>query len=113
VSWIRAQSMAPGGCGWLSDSSSTRFLAPFRRILPTFSGIGTSLRSSRIVVIQFRRQILELLVSGVTPDPRCRDLRASSSKLVVDIAIAIAILVFIRVLLGVFHGRPVAPDGCR
>jgi YggT family protein len=82
-------------------------LAPFRRILPSFSGIDFS-PILAIVVIQFVAQILELLVSGGTPDPAFA-IFSLIEQLVIDIAIAIAILVFIRVLLGVFHADPWHP----
>ena len=82
-------------------------LAPFRRILPTFSGIDFS-PILAIVVIYFVAQILQNLVLGYGINPGGQIL-SLIEQLVVDIAIAIAVLVFIRVLLGVFHADPWHP----
>ena len=81
-------------------------LAPFRRILPTFSGIDFS-PILAIVVIYFVAQVLQLLVYGVF-NP-VQQIFGLIEQLVIDIAIAIAILVFIRVLLAVFHADPWHP----
>ena len=82
-------------------------LAPFRRILPTFSGIDFS-PILAIVVIYFVGQILQLLVLGLGVNP-AEAIFGLIEQLVVDIAIAIAILVFIRVLLAIFHADPWHP----
>lgn len=82
-------------------------LAPFRRILPTFSGIDFS-PILAIVVINFVGQILQTLVLGGGADP-VRAFGGLIAQLVVDIAIAIAILVFVRILLAVFHADPWHP----
>jgi YggT family protein len=82
-------------------------LAPFRRILPTFGGIDFS-PILAIVVIYFVAQILQDLVAGVGVDPGATAV-ALIEELVVDIAIAIAVLVFIRILLAVFHADPWHP----
>jgi YggT family protein len=82
-------------------------LAPFRRILPTFGGIDFS-PILAIVVIYFVAQILQDLVSGYGLDPGYTAV-SLIEQLVVDIAIAIAVLVFIRILLAVFHADPWHP----
>jgi YggT family protein len=82
-------------------------LAPFRRVLPTFSGIDFS-PILAIVVINFVGQILQRLVLGVGTDP-VGAIGGLIAQLVVDIAIAIAILVFVRILLAVFHADPWHP----
>lgn len=81
-------------------------LAPFRRILPSFSGIDFS-PILAIVVINFVAQLLQGLVYGYA-DPGAQ-ISSLIETLVVDIAIAIAILVFVRVLLAVFHAEPWHP----
>lgn len=82
-------------------------LAPFRRILPNFSGIDFS-PILAIVVIYFVAQILQTLVLGGGIDP-AGAVVGLVEQLVVDIAIAIAVLVFIRVLLALFHADPWHP----
>jgi YggT family protein len=82
-------------------------LAPFRKILPNFSGIDFS-PILAIVVIYFVAQILQNLVFGYTTDP-IQAIELLVEELVVDIAIAIAIIVFIRILLAVFHADPWHP----
>jgi len=82
-------------------------LAPFRRILPSFSGIDFS-PILAIVVIYFIAQILQTLVLGGGVDPAFTAV-SLVEQLVVDIAIAIAIVVFIRILLAVFHADPWHP----
>ena len=82
-------------------------LAPFRRILPTFSGIDFS-PILAIVVINFAGQILQRLVLGFGVDP-FGTVGLLIAQLVIDIAIAIAILVFIRILLAVFNADPWHP----
>ena len=82
-------------------------LAPFRRILPSFSGIDFS-PILAIVVIYFVAQILQALVLGVGVDPAFTFVNLIAT-LVVDIAIAIAVLVFVRVLLSLFHADPWHP----
>lgn len=82
-------------------------LAPFRRILPNFSGIDFS-PILAIVVIYFVAQILEALVSGGGIDPAFTFVNLIAT-VVVDIAIAIAVLVFVRVLLALFHADPWHP----
>ncbi len=81
-------------------------LAPFRRILPTFSGIDFS-PILAIVVIYFVAGILQTLVGGSL------NIGASLVNLVgqvvVDIIIAIAIIMFIRILLALFHADPWHP----
>lgn len=84
-------------------------LAPFRRILPTFSGIDFS-PILAIVVIYFVAGILQTLVLGFGSSI---DIGASVVSLigqvVVDIIIAIAVIVFIRILLALFHADPWHP----
>jgi YggT family protein len=82
-------------------------LAPFRRILPNFSGIDFS-PILAIVIIYFVAQILQTLVLGGGIDPAGAAV-GLVEQLVVDIAIAIAVLVFIRVLLALFHADPWHP----
>jgi YggT family protein len=82
-------------------------LAPFRRILPSFSGIDFS-PILAIVVIYFVAQILQTLVLGGGVDPAATVV-SLIEQLVVDIAIAIAVVVFIRILLAVFHADPWHP----
>jgi YggT family protein len=82
-------------------------LAPFRRILPSFSGIDFS-PILAIVVIYFIAQILHTLVLGGGVNPAFTAV-SLVEQLVVDIAIAIAIVVFIRILLAVFHADPWHP----
>lgn len=82
-------------------------LAPFRRILPSFSGIDFS-PILAIVVINFVAQILQNLVLGYGANP-AQSIVFLIETLVVDIAIAIAIIVFIRILLAVFHADPWHP----
>jgi YggT family protein len=82
-------------------------LAPFRRILPNFGGIDFS-PILAIVVIYFVAQILQTLVLGGGIDPAATFV-SLIEQLVVDIAIAIAIVVFIRILLAVFHADPWHP----
>jgi YggT family protein len=82
-------------------------LAPFRRILPSFSGIDFS-PILAIVVIYFVAQILQQLVLGYGLNPGGQVV-SLIEQLVIDIAIAIAILVFIRILLAVFHADPWHP----
>jgi YggT family protein len=82
-------------------------LAPFRRILPSFSGIDFS-PILAIVVIYFVAQVLQALVLGVGVDPAFTFVNLIAT-LVVDIAIAIAVLVFVRVLLALFHADPWHP----
>jgi YggT family protein len=82
-------------------------LAPFRRILPSFSGIDFS-PILAIVVIYFVAQILQTLVGGGGLDPAFTVV-SLIEQLVVDIAIAIAVVVFIRILLAVFHADPWHP----
>lgn len=82
-------------------------LRPFRRILPTFSGIDFS-PILAIVVIYFVTQVLQTLVSGYGVDPAFTFVNLIAT-LVVDIAIAIAVLVFVRVLLSLFHADPWHP----
>jgi YggT family protein len=81
-------------------------LAPFRRILPTFSGLDFS-PILALVVINFVGQFLQGLVVGYA-DPATQ-IFLLIETLVVDIAIAIAILVLIRILLAVFHADPWHP----
>lgn len=81
-------------------------LAPFRRILPTFSGIDFS-PILAIIVVNFVAQLLQGLVYGyANPGAQISSL---IETLVVDIAIVIAVLVFIRVLLAIFHADPWHP----
>ena len=61
-----------------------------------------------IVVIYFIAQILQTLVLGGGVDPAFTAV-SLVEQLVVDIAIAIAIVVFIRILLAVFHADPWHP----
>lgn len=82
-------------------------LAPFRRILPSFSGIDFS-PILAIVVIYFVAQILQTLVLGGGVDPAFT-IVSLIEQLVIDIAIAIAILVFVRILLAIFHADPWHP----
>ncbi len=82
-------------------------LAPFRRILPSFSGIDFS-PILAIVVIYFVAQILQQLVLGYGLNPGGQ-IVSLIEQLVIDIAIAIAVLVFIRILLAVFHADPWHP----
>lgn len=82
-------------------------LAPFRRILPNFGGIDFS-PILAIVVIYFVAQILQTLVLGGGIDPAGAAV-GLVEQLVVDIAIAIAVLVFIRILLALFHADPWHP----
>lgn len=82
-------------------------LKPFRRILPTFSGIDFS-PILAIVVIYFVTQILQAIVAGQGLDPAFTVV-SLIEQLVVDIAIAIAVVVFIRILLAVFHADPWHP----
>ena len=82
-------------------------LAPFRRILPSFSGIDFS-PILAIVVIYFAAQILQTLVLGGGISPAFT-IVSLLEHLVVDIAIAIAIVVLIRILLAVFHADPWHP----
>jgi YggT family protein len=82
-------------------------LAPFRRILPSFSGIDFS-PILAIVVIYFVARILQTLVLGGSVNPGLA-IASLIEQLVVNIAIAIAILVFIRILLAVFHADPWHP----
>ena len=82
-------------------------LKPFRRILPNFSGIDFS-PILAIVVIYFVTQILQALVAGQGIDPAFTVV-SLIEQLVVDIAIAIAVVVFIRILLAVFHADPWHP----
>jgi YggT family protein len=82
-------------------------LAPFRRILPTFSGLDFS-PILALVVINIVAQILQTLVLGGGINPG-QTIALLIEQVVVDVAIAIAILVFIRVLLAVFHADPWHP----
>jgi YggT family protein len=82
-------------------------LKPFRRILPTFSGIDFS-PILAIVVIYFVTRILQAIVAGQGLDPAFTVV-SLIEQLVVDIAIAIAVVVFIRILLAVFHADPWHP----
>jgi YggT family protein len=82
-------------------------LAPFRRILPSFSGIDFS-PILAIVVIYFVARILQTLVLGNSVNPGLA-IASLVEQLAVNIAIAIAILVFIRILLAVFHADPWHP----
>jgi YggT family protein len=82
-------------------------LAPFRRILPSFSGIDFS-PILAIVVIYFVAQILQTLVLGGGINPAFTVV-SLVEQLVIDIAIAIAVVVFIRILLAVFHADPWHP----
>ena len=82
-------------------------LAPFRKILPNFSGIDFS-PILAIVVIFFVSDILQTLVLGGGIDPAAT-IVALIEQLVVDIAIAIAVIVFIRILLELFHADPWHP----
>lgn len=81
-------------------------LAPFRRILPTFSGIDFS-PILALVVINIVAQLLQGLVGGYA-DPSAL-IESLIETVVVDIAIVIAVLVFIRVLLAIFHADPWHP----
>jgi YggT family protein len=81
-------------------------LAPFRRILPTFSGIDFS-PILALVVINFVAQLLQGLIYGYA-DPAAA-ISSLIETLIVDIAITIAILVLIRILLAVFHADPWHP----
>jgi len=81
-------------------------LAPFRRILPTFSGIDFS-PILALVVINIVGQFLQGLVAGYS-DPGVL-ISSLIEQVVVDIAITIAILVFVRVLLALFHADPWHP----
>ena len=82
-------------------------LAPFRRILPSFSGIDFS-PILAIVVIYFVAQILQTLVAGGSIPPAYAAVTLIE-QLVIDIAIAIALLVFVRILLTLFHADPWHP----
>jgi YggT family protein len=82
-------------------------LAPFRKILPSFGGIDFS-PILAIVVIYFVADILQTLVLGGGIDPASTAV-SLIGQLVVDIAIAIAVLVFIRLLLSLFHADPWHP----
>ncbi|MFZ0129886.1 MAG: YggT family protein [Candidatus Dormiibacterota bacterium] len=82
-------------------------LAPFRRILPTFGGLDFS-PILALVVINIVAQILQTLVLGGGVNPG-QTIALLIEQVVVDVAIAIAILVFIRVLLAVFHADPWHP----
>lgn len=82
-------------------------LAPFRRILPTFSGLDFS-PILALVVINIVAQLLQTLVLGGGINAG-QTIALLIEQVVVDVAIAIAILVFIRVLLAVFHADPWHP----
>ncbi len=82
-------------------------LAPFRRILPSFSGIDFS-PILALVVINIVAQILQTLVLGGGVDLGAT-IELLIEEVVIDIAIAIAILVFVRILLAVFHADPWHP----
>ena len=84
-------------------------LAPFRRILPTFSGIDFS-PILAIVVIYFVAGILQTLVLGLGGSLNIgASLVSLIGQVVVDIIIAIAVIVFIRILLALFHADPWHP----
>ncbi len=84
-------------------------LAPFRRILPSFSGIDFS-PILAIVVIYFVAGILQTLVLGLGGSLNIgASLVSLVGQVVVDIIIAIAIFVFIRILLALFHADPWHP----
>jgi YggT family protein len=82
-------------------------LAPFRRILPTFSGLDFS-PILALVVINIVAQLLQTLVLGGGINAG-QTVALLIEQVVVDVAIAIAVLVFIRVLLAVFHADPWHP----
>jgi YggT family protein len=82
-------------------------LAPFRRILPSFGGIDFS-PILAIVIIYFVADILQTLVLGGGIDP-ANTAVGLIGQLVGDIAIAIAVLVFVRLLLSLFHADPWHP----
>jgi len=84
-------------------------LAPFRRIMPTFSGIDFS-PILAIVVIYFVSGILQTLVLGLGGGLNIgASLVSLVGQVVVDVIIAIAIFVFIRILLALFHADPWHP----
>lgn len=105
VSWIGLSPWHPV-VKWLRIIADP-ILAPFRRILPNFSGIDFS-PILAIVIIYFVARILQTLVLGGGIDPAGAAV-GLVEQLVVDIAIAIAVLVFIRVLLALFHADPWHP----
>ncbi len=105
VSWIGLSPWHPV-VRWLRRIVDP-ILAPFRRILPTFSGIDFS-PILAIVVIFFVSDLLRTLVLGGSVDP-AKTIVALIGQVVVNIAIAIAVLVFIRVLLALFHADPWHP----
>lgn len=105
VSWIGLSPWHPV-VRWLRAIVDP-ILKPFRRILPSFGGIDFS-PILAIVVIYFLVQILQALLSGQTLDPTFTAV-ALIEQLVIDIAIAIAVLVFIRLLLSLFHADPWHP----
>jgi YggT family protein len=82
-------------------------LAPFRRILPTFSGIDFS-PILAIVVIFFVAQILQAIVSGAGVDPAFT-IVSLLETLIVDILIAIAVLLLVRFLIALLHADPWHP----
>jgi YggT family protein len=105
VSWIGLSPWHPV-VRWLRRIVDP-ILAPFRRILPTFAGIDFS-PILAIVVIFFVSDLLRTLVLGGGIDP-AKTIVGLIGQVVVNIAIAIAVIVFIRVLLGLFHADPWHP----
>lgn len=84
-------------------------LAPFRRIMPTFSGIDFS-PILAIVVIYFVAGILQTIVLGFGGSINVgASLVSLIGQVVIDIIIAIALFVFIRILLALFHADPWHP----
>jgi YggT family protein len=105
VSWIGLSPWHPV-VRWLRRIVDP-ILAPFRRILPNFAGIDFS-PILAIVVIFFVADILQTLVLGGGIDP-AKTIVGLIGQVVVNIAIAIAVIMFIRVLLGLFHADPWHP----
>jgi YggT family protein len=105
VSWIGLSPWHPV-VRWLRRIVDP-ILAPFRRILPNFAGIDFS-PILAIVVIFFVADLLQRLVLGGGIDP-ARTIVDLIGQVIVNIAIAIAVIVFIRVVLGLFHADPWHP----
>ena len=84
-------------------------LAPFRRMLPSFSGIDFS-PILAIVVIYFVAGILQAVVQGLGGGiDFAANIVGLIGQVVIDIIIAIAVFVFIRILLALFHADPWHP----
>jgi YggT family protein len=83
-------------------------LRPFRRVLPSFSGIDFSPLLALATIYVVQRIVVSLLVTGSTISPGLAVLSVVR-QVALAIAIFFCIVLFIRVLFSLFHADPWHP----